>query len=517
LGARRLSRTRDNSTSFERQAAAIEAVSASIGGRVVDWADDADVSAVKMAPPDRPGLGPWLQRPGEYDAIAWWRLDRAVRSMGDMADLARWAKKHRKRLIFAEGPGGGRLELDMTSPMSELILMILAFAAQMEGQAIQERVSGTTEYLRSVGRWSGGRVPFGRQPVPHPTETNDKGEPAGYWLGRHDETAEIIADMVDRVLSGQTYHAVTRWLNEVHPGVTPANHRRSLKGDDVDPDARWNPGMISTMLRDPLLRGHKVIRGDVVRDETGEPVLIGEPLLDDETWHRLQVVMDQRQAEPNERRSDIHPLLGVLYCGTCGGRLYQGWLSAGPNRPKPVRQYRCAAKAHGKECAKPAYVVAEPVDRYVEEEFLARIGGMEVVEVVEFPAVDHSAEIKELEAVITELGQRIAELGGKGPAVDVLMGQIRGRSERLERLRREPVQAARRELRETGETYAQVWARTGAQGRLQLLREAGARCAVGQTYRGCRDVAQRLSFAIGEHDDPLAARLEEIEAEEELA
>jgi DNA invertase Pin-like site-specific DNA recombinase len=514
LGARRLSRYKDNSTSFERQGASIQDTAADIGGRIVGWADDPDISAAKVAPLDRPELGDWLRRPDEYDVIIWWRLDRAVRSMADMADLGRWARTHKKRLIFAEGPGGGKLELDMASPMSELILMILAFAAQMEVQATQERVLGTTKYLRGVGRWSGGRVPFGREPVPHPTERDANGNPAGFWLARHDDTGDIVDQIVNRVLAGQTYHAVSRWLNDTHPGVTPANHRRALKDKPVVPEERWNPAMVSTFLRQPLLRGHQVMNGETERDEDGEPILVGEPLIDDQTWARLQAEIDKREGNPSARRSDLHPLLGVLYCGSCQGKLYQGWLSPGPNRKEPVRQYRCAAKAHGRECRKPAYVMAKPVDEYVKAQFMERVGGMEVVEVVEYPAVDHRDEIDELQATVTNLGLRVAELGGSGPAVDALMGQLRGRSERLARLRLEPVQEARRELVPTGKLYGMVWAASDAQGRLQLLRQAGARCVVGETYRGARDVTKRLSFSLAQHQDPYEARMEEIAAEE---
>ncbi|MEU4065742.1 recombinase family protein [Streptomyces wedmorensis] len=83
--------------------------------------------------------------------IIWWRLDRAVRSMGDMAELTRWAKRHGKHLVFAEGPGVGSLELDMTSIMSESIIMLPAFAAQMESQAIKERVTSANAALRAAG------------------------------------------------------------------------------------------------------------------------------------------------------------------------------------------------------------------------------------------------------------------------------------------------------------------------------------------------------------------------------
>lgn len=499
LGARRLSRVKDNSTSFERQGRAVEDVAASIGGKVIGWADDPDVSAAKVAPKDRPELGKWFERPEEFDAIAWWRLDRAVRSMRDMAWLAGWARDNRKRLIFAEGPGGGRLELDMTSPMSELILMILAFAAQMEVQAIQERTQGASEYLRSVGRWKGGRVPFGRMPVPHPEEDE------GWWLGRHEETASIVDDMVTLVLDGKSYHAVAGWLNKEHPGQTPANHRRLMATPPkkTDPNARWNPGMVSSFLRQPALRGWSMLNGEPVRDETGEPVKIGPPLVDDETWRRLQAEMDGREGDGRRPKADAHPLLGVAFCGSCDGKLYQGWINAGPRVKVAKRQYRCAAKAHGRECAKPTYVTADPVDEYAEEAFLDRFGRFELVEVITIPGVDHRPEIAELEADIESLARQLANL--RGPAADAVGKQIQGRSDKLERLKAQPVVPARTEEVRTGETYGDAWRRTKAAGDIEgcrkMLLDVGLRVVVGETYRGARDVRARLSVDMVTPDD----------------
>ncbi|MFB7115758.1 recombinase family protein [Streptomyces sp. NPDC056291] len=516
LGARRLSRVKDNSTSFDRQGRAIEDVAASIGGKVVHWADDPDVSAAKVAPEDRPELGPWLKRPEEFDAIAWWRLDRAVRSMRDMAWLAGWARDHKKRLIFAEGPGGGRLELDMTSPMSELILMILAFAAQMEVQAIQERTQGASEYLRSVGRWGGGRVPFGRMPVPHPDEEE------GWWLGRHDDTADIVEKMVALVLAEKSYHAVAAWLNQKHPGLTPANHRRviAVPPKAVDADARWNPGMVSSLLRQPSLRGWKTLDGQPVRDEAGEPVKLGPPLIDDVTWRRLQAEMDSREGSRGQNKSDAHPLLGVLYCGSCGRKCYQGWLSPGPNRKEPKRQYRCAARTHGHECAKPAYVMAEPVDTAVEEAFLERFGRFELVEIITIPGVDHRDEIAELEADIDTLAGQLANL--RGPAADAVGKQIQGRSDKLERLKAEPIVPARTEEVRTGVTYGDAWRVAKTKGDLQacrrMLLDVGLRVTVGETYRGARDVRARLSVDVVTPDDVdlVQDALDEVVAQEAL-
>ncbi|MEV7425141.1 recombinase family protein [Streptomyces sp. NPDC091212] len=512
LGARRLSRKKDNSTSFERQGIAIDTVSASIGGRVVAWADDPDVSAAKVAPPDRPELGPWFQRPDEFDAIAWWRLDRAVRSMRDMAWLAGWARDHKKRLIFAEGPGGGRLELDMTSPMSELILMILAFAAQMEVQAIQERTQGASEYLRSVGRWRGGRVPFGRIPVPHPDEDE------GWWLARHEDTAGIVDDMVKLVLDRKSYHVIAAWLNKEFPGVTPANHRKRLSTPpkETDLSARWNPGMVSSLLRQPSLRGWMMLDNEPVRDEVGDPVMMGEVLVDDETWRRLQKEMDDRdggsESEPRTK-SDAHPLLGVVFCGSCEGKLYQGWLSPGPNRKVAKRQYRCAARAHGKVCVKPTYVVAEPVDEFVEAAFLERMGSFELVEVVTIPGVDHRDEIAELEADIHTLAGQLANL--RGAAADAVGRQLQGRSDKLERLQAHPMVPARTEEVRTGVTYGDAWRQAKGRGDItecrQMLQSVGLHVTVGETYRGARDVAGRLSVEMvtPTHVDPERDAMEE--------
>lgn len=67
---------------------------------------DLDVSASKTSPWERPQLPRWLSNPQAYDALVFWRFDRAIRSMGHMYALANWAREHGKELIFAEGLGG---------------------------------------------------------------------------------------------------------------------------------------------------------------------------------------------------------------------------------------------------------------------------------------------------------------------------------------------------------------------------------------------------------------------------
>ncbi|GHB27955.1 hypothetical protein GCM10010331_12930 [Streptomyces xanthochromogenes] len=112
----------DETTSPERQREADDIAAAALGidfgeGEALREAVDLDVSASEVGPFDRPQLGMCLKQPDTFDVLVWWRFDRAIRSMGDMHELAKWAKEHRKMLVFAEGIGGGRLVFDFRNPM----------------------------------------------------------------------------------------------------------------------------------------------------------------------------------------------------------------------------------------------------------------------------------------------------------------------------------------------------------------------------------------------------------------
>jgi site-specific DNA recombinase len=68
---------------------------------VVGVAEDLDVSAGSTTPFDRP-VGDWLtNRLGEFDVLVFFRADRIVRRLFDLADLIRWARDHSVTLVSA--------------------------------------------------------------------------------------------------------------------------------------------------------------------------------------------------------------------------------------------------------------------------------------------------------------------------------------------------------------------------------------------------------------------------------
>ena len=142
---------------------------------MVGVAEDLDVSASTVPPFDRPQLGPWLAEPQchQWDVLVFWRADRAVRSMTDMFALTRWAQQHRKVIVFVSGPfGGDPLTLDLrhdkADPHVNLILAIIAFAAEVESQATKERVNAARAFLLPTDRWVGGAPGYGYVIVDHP-------------------------------------------------------------------------------------------------------------------------------------------------------------------------------------------------------------------------------------------------------------------------------------------------------------------------------------------------------------
>lgn len=515
LSAIRLSVRTDETTSPGRQRAANSAEAARRGAVVIGEAEDLDVSATKTTPFDRPELGAWLQRPDDYDMIIWWRMDRAVRSMADMADLGRWAKQHGKLLVFAEGPGGSPMEMDFrtASPVSELIMTLLAFSAQMESTAIRERVTGAMATLRSQGRYSGGLPPFGYQKVENP-------DGPGFKLAPDPEAVKILTRIVRRVLAGDSLSAIAYDLNEqgilvprdyaaVRAGRKPGGVRHGQYHERF----RWTSGTLSKVLRTPALMGHRVHKGRTVRDSDGKPVLIGEPVLDAEVYYALQDALTARTPQKSRTRKDTQALLlGIAKCAGCGGNMYLSKRAGG-------QDYNCRATSRGVRCPAAAGMRADWLEEWTSAQFLARLGHMPVTKVVKRKGYDPTPELREVEAELKALyADRDMRRSATGRRI--WQEEVATLERRAEALENTPRQEARTEIVETGETYAQFWARHDTAGRRRLLLEAGARVVVskGRSGGGAERLAgpdeSRLSFTIGAHDDPYQARMEELEAEE---
>ncbi|MGW1270728.1 recombinase family protein [Streptomyces sp. NPDC002491] len=501
VGAIRLSRYHDSTTSPEVQEEMITLAANRLGGVLVGWAKDIDVSALKTSPWEREELLYWLERPDAWDVLVWQRLDRAVRSMADMANLGRFAKQHGKRLVFASGPGGDMLELDFGSAMSELIMLILAFAAQLEGQTIVERNQGAAARLQSLGRWAGGPVPYGFQPE---RKTFPDGN-EGWWLGEHKETADIRRAAIARAIARNSYSAITEWLNE-SGAVTPTNHRARLAGRPDDPESRWTSTTVRSMLLSALNRGHLVTReGTTVRNTDGSPVLQGAALISDDTSRQLKEAVQDMSVEALQapRRRDAHELLGVLVCYDCASNMHMG--SRTQHDGTRSDTFRCNSDRHGRGIPKPTVTKAITV-AWVHAEFVRRFGFMRRTQVIRTPGVDHRAEIAELEENLDELNTRLPRM--RGAAADVVERQMNGIADRLEELRRAPVEPPKLQVVELDTTWGDAFVAASDEEKRQIMLDMHVRVTVGPPTGWRRPVEERLTFEI-DRPEPEADALEE--------
>ncbi|MFD5555382.1 recombinase family protein [Streptomyces sp. NPDC127068] len=524
----RLSVLTDETTSPERQREADDRAAAELGitfdnGEALREAVDLDVSASKVTPFDRPELGAWLARPAEFDALVWWRFDRAIRSMADMHDLAKWARTHRKMLVFAEGIGGGRLVFDFRNPMdpmAEFQMMMFAFAAQVEAQSISDRVSGAMAAIRKMAlRWrGGGKPPYGYMPAPMPAEYGG----VGHTLVQDPDAVDIILRIIRELLEGATVSAVAARLN-ADEVPSPRDHWAAkmkrekggktggAKGTHVVRDVfKWTPAVLKRMLRNPVLLGWKMHKGKPVRDDQGNPVMATEsPILTREEFDRIGALLDSRTVETRERSDTDALLLRVIHCDSCGGRMYLSGPTA--NGASVNASYKCNFHSRGETCEAPAHVRGDWADEYVTAEFLRLVGSAQTQHVVELPGYDPEPELR---ATLAEFSEHQEQQGRqksrharqawqeRADALDTRIAELESRE------KTEP----QRVVTPTGRTFADEWAAADTAGRRAMLVEAGARLTVRRGTRGGwrRLDVRRVDFNLSGDLDPIADELSAV-------
>ncbi|KGJ80406.1 hypothetical protein GY21_02850 [Cryobacterium roopkundense] len=441
IGYTRLSRaSREESTSIVRQREIIRKTCDAREFELVEIVEDVDVSATRSRL-DRPGLNEVRRRiaAGEADAVMVWRLDRLVRSVVDVGVLL----DDGLQIISATE------NLDTTSIMGRAMIEILQVFASMEAKTIGIRVSASQAHLRQIGRWPGGVRPYGYRSVLHPDGVGRALEPDP------DESA-IVRRMADEVLGGSSVYAVAQRLNI--EGIAP---RRS---------ATWSPTSIQRILRSDSALGRVKINGELLRDDVGLPVTAWTPLLALSEVERLREITDWtptpgRSAETKEglRKRATRLLSGLLACPGCGGPLVVK--SRKGSTGKPI--YACQAAARGQVCSRGVAVECERVEGEVTRQFLAVVGTFGVVEARS--SIREVAGLAGVEEAIRDTTERLRTADADLPVLFERLMLQRAERERLAALPTEPVV----EMVDTGETFAEAWAREDITGRRRVLRTSG--------------------------------------------
>lgn len=259
---------------------------------------------------------------GRYQAIVAWKVDRLCRSHRDLSRITDLLDRHGASLILVtEG-------LDASTPMGRFGLEILTSAASLESANTSLRVASAQKHMVQGGRNRGGPRPYGWQPGPHPTGQ-------GSWLYLDPDEAPVVREIVDRLLAGESARSVAHVLND--------------KGVPTRKGGRWTDATVLGIVRSPRMVGWQPYTpgrksasepAQIARDNDGEPIPAGEPMLDRATWQQLCDELSPTTRGPGRTPGQAW-LSGLARCALCDAPMHS-------NAAPPKGVYLCSARRqHG--------------------------------------------------------------------------------------------------------------------------------------------------------------------------
>jgi DNA invertase Pin-like site-specific DNA recombinase len=255
---------------------------------------DNDIGASTRTKKTRPSYDEMMRRAwdGEFDAIVAYsnsRLTRRPMELEGIIQLFEHRQKMGRPLRFLTMVSG---EDNLATADGRMVARFKGVADTAEAERTGERVARAHRASADQGKALGHR-PFGWK---KDKVTLDPSE------------AAHVKAAIERLFAGDSFSSVVRDWNR--SGV------RTAQGNE------WTVTTFKNYLKNPRLYGARTYKREVHVDKFGQPVMgAWEPLLDEETYDRLQLIV-----RPSGKRK--HPgarkflLSGVLRCGVCNGRMY---------------------------------------------------------------------------------------------------------------------------------------------------------------------------------------------------
>ncbi|MFF7636528.1 recombinase family protein [Kitasatospora sp. NPDC008050] len=464
VGVRRLSRKTDATSSPTRQQDQILAAVDMVGGHIIAWADDMEVSGA-TDPMTRPGFGPWLRgEMGPYDGTAAASVDRIGRNVRDTLNTQDLLTRQGRLIVTADHHG----IWDFTDTNQENEWLTKAWGSQMELRAIQKRNRDETLRARAAG-----------QPKQKPSY--------GYMYvrlvptGKVDHVAldpvavEVIRDVAQRILADETgkITVATEAARLTRMGVPcPSDRRAQLYGHPLK-GGPWTPKSLLSILISEAALGYLMHGGRAVIRRDGHPVRLADPLWDRAT-HDALIAKTAPKRTGNRAPKSTHRLSGVAWCGNCGARLYIAGRSC-------ELAYGCTARVRGipasANCKPAPSMTISLLDKKVEAWFLGRYGAMQEMKKVYDPGTGYAAKIASLEADRQRLrDDRQAGLYDEPDDATWYRTEYARMGKEIKELRALPERPPGMRMQATGRTVATRWhAAPDDAARRELLNEFNVR------------------------------------------
>ena len=164
---------------------------------------------------------------GEIDEVVVYRLDRISRNLNDFTSMV--DKLDKLGVTFASATES----FDNSTPMGRAMMSLLMVFAQLERESIAERIKDNAMYRASLGRWTGGVVPFGYDKI----RIDENGINKAKLIINEDE-AEKVRQFFEWYIESPTLRGL----------VVKANKLNMLTRDNC----YWSTGSMTRILHNPI-------------------------------------------------------------------------------------------------------------------------------------------------------------------------------------------------------------------------------------------------------------------------
>lgn len=254
---------------------------------------------------------------GNFDTVLVYKLDRLSRSQKDTMQLIEdvFLANNIDFISMSEN-------FDTGTPFGRAMIGILSVFAQLERDQIRERMGMGKEARAKEGKWSGG-----------------SSVPVGY---RYSVADNML--YVDEYEAMQVQEAFTLFLQ----GVPYKTIAESFAKKGYSYTGRsghvgvWDAKRVKYVLTNKLYTGYMRHHNQWFKGEH-------EPIIDDETFNKAQILFQQRASEntkyKKKRQGQTTYLGGLLYCKHCGGRYAKQSGRKWKNNEPPL-YYVCYSRSH---------------------------------------------------------------------------------------------------------------------------------------------------------------------------
>jgi DNA invertase Pin-like site-specific DNA recombinase len=234
-----------------------------------------------------------------FEVLVTWEASRTQRDLDAYVEL--------RKLCEASGVlwSYSGTTYDMRERSDRFRTGLDALVSEDEAERTRERILRTVRSNALQGRPHGRRL-YGYERFYDPA--------SGELLGQrpHPHEAEVVREIAHRFLAGDTTYAIAADLNS--RGIFPPPTKRH--GETIQP--KWSLERLRQLLVRPSYAGFRQHNDDLI-DGTWEPII------DRDTFTKIQAKLDDPARQRNRERRDItHLLTGIARCGKCGAFMYRG-------------------------------------------------------------------------------------------------------------------------------------------------------------------------------------------------